>query len=109
MLLTDVDLRSDENRLNLTSGAEPLQKNVRRIWRQRYRSLFSQYTGKNARVLAETWSKYSSTLSWKLIFKPSCATTVLDIPGYPRRRKDWNSPRKCSTSLFRRNNQNDEV
>jgi len=43
--------------------------------RQRYRSLVSQYTGRNAEILVKKWNRFSLTLWWKVTFKPWCFST----------------------------------
>jgi len=68
-------------------------------WRQRYRSLASQYTGKNAGTLVKKLNRFSLTLWWKVIFKPWCSTTQ-------KRRKRVTESTK---SFIRRQNHNGEV
>ena len=74
-VVPDLDVRNDENRPSLTSGAvaEELQeaslkntidgladwryhwKGWRYHWKQKYRSLVIHYTGRNAGILIENW------------------------------------------------------
>jgi len=67
--------------------------------RQRYRSLVSHYTGRNAAILVEKWNRFSLTLWWKATFKPWCSSTE------KKETRQW----KCTTSFIPHQNHNGEV
>jgi len=60
--------------------------------RQRYRSLVSHYTGRNAEILVEKWNRFSLTLWWKVTFKPWCSSTQKRNSPMEMHHKVYSSP-----------------
>ena len=113
-VVTILDLRIDENRPSLTSGAvaeerqDVLSKNTidemaDAITRGNDIRLWALWPANIPEKMREYWLKYETGSFWHCDEKPLFKHDV------PQHRKHRNLSRKCTTSLVRRQNHNGEV
>ena len=112
-IVTDLDLRSDENRSSLTSNAvaeerqDVSSKNTtdevaNAITRGNDIGLSALWPANIAGKMREYWLKYQTGSFWHCNEKSF-------LKHVPQHIKDKNLSRKCTTSLIRRQNHNSEV